>query len=56
LYFSRATKPSKLDLNQLIIANPQAVFYICGPKSLLEQALSSASAEQRKRINFESFQ
>lgn len=59
LYFSQEKQASRLDLNKLInSADPQTVFYICGPKSLLQQAQSIAdtlSDEQRQRFNFESF-
>jgi len=60
LYFSREQNPSRLDISTLITkADPQTVFYLCGPQPLLQQALKVAEqlpSEQRQQINYESFQ
>lgn len=58
-YFSQDKNSKKLDLQKIIkISDPQVVFYICGPKTLLEKARKineELPAEQQHQINFESF-
>lgn len=60
LYFSRTATPNRLDINELIkTASAQIMIYVCGPKTLIQQALQAAENlddNQRKRIHFESFQ
>jgi ferredoxin-NADP reductase len=59
LYFTRAPGKSRLDLDATMAsAPPGALFYVCGPGSLIEAARAAAGevAIPAGRVQYESFE